>query len=80
MDSKGISERIEECKEIKKQLQTLGALLNDKHSKQISKIMNDFVKYPQSQNLRIPLDSKYVVYITLIATKGRQSGVTLNAL
>ena len=80
MDNKDVATRIEECKEIKKQLQTLGALLNDQHSKKISKVMNDFLKYPQSQNLRIPLDSKYVIYMTLIATKGRQSGVTLNAL
>ena len=80
MDSKDVSERVQECREIKMQLQSLGAFLNDKHSKQITKLMNDFIRYPQSQNLRIPLESKYVIYITLIATKGRQSGVTLNAL
>ena len=74
---KTVDDRLQECINIRRQLQSLGVMqYNDIYKHQIVKSMNDFVTNGISNSFQVPLE-KYTLHIILSNT--RKSGITLLA-
>ena len=78
MTIKTIEERVNECLEIRKQLQQCSVLTIPEASQILGERMNDYVKTATSQDFRMKTHERGVEFrVILRPTPGKQSGVEM---
>lgn len=77
---KSITQMLEECKEIRKQLQSVGATIDEENNKRLSACMNDFIKKSESQHVSLKIDDRASAVVILSANSKMKSGVTLERI
>lgn len=72
-------DRIEECMGIRQRLEMLGATLSERNREQLRAATNAFVKDGKGAMLKLWIDDEHSsrAVVSLQATEGRQSGITL---
>lgn len=77
---KSIKTRIDECVNIRCQLQSMGLFVIQKNNDIVSKYMNDFVKTGESQYFSLSLPEQKLKFIVTLTAKEKQSGVVMEHL
>lgn len=74
---KNQQQRIEECINIRKQLSSIGGLLNDTTRGQITQHMNEYIRNGTSFTKRFNLDKNNDIKLVLTSSEEKQSGILL---
>ena len=77
---KSLQDRIEECINIKTQLRSLGALMNDMNRGKIARLMNSYVKEATTGQLKVRIDDTTNAIIALHSNVHKRSGITLERM
>lgn len=76
-NTKDMKTRIEECKEVRVQLQKVGALIDNANAQTVAMHMNCFVKDGSSQGFTLKIDDNNNVTVSLSSTQNKKSGIVL---
>lgn len=76
---KSVEERVQECINIRSQLQSLGILTIHTIKEKLAHHMNDYIKYGDSTSFKLKVPEGGAMFeVNLVGSEGKKSGVIMH--